>query len=192
MPLRKDAPLVELLSRHVPVDAKEREDLERMRAFAAELPNPFSRAQATAHFTGSAVVVDPPGERVVLLHHGKLKRWLQPGGHADEADGGHLEATALREAHEETGCQVSLHPTAPRPLDVDIHPIPARKDEPGHLHLDVRYLLVAGNPLALAHDPHESFGAQWLSWAEALERADEAPLRRLLEKARAAVGAHAR
>jgi 8-oxo-dGTP pyrophosphatase MutT (NUDIX family) len=172
-----DSSLTELLARHVPADAKEREDLERMRAFAAQLQRPFSRSQPTAHFTGSAVVVDQKGERVVLLHHGKLQRWLQPGGHADEADAGSLEATALREACEETGCRVRLHPSAPRPLDVDIHRIPARKDEPDHLHLDVRFLLIADDPEALAHDPQE---------ASALARADESPLRRLLEKARAA------
>jgi 8-oxo-dGTP pyrophosphatase MutT (NUDIX family) len=180
--------LGELLARHVPADAKERGDLERMRAYAARLERPFSRAQSEAHFTGSAVVVDPAGARVVMVLHGKLKRWLQPGGHADAVDAGRMEATALREAREETGCRVRLHPTAPRPLDVDIHTIPARKDEPEHAHLDVRYLVVAEDPEALAHDPNESSGAQWLSWEEALARADEAPLRRMLEKARAAVG----
>lgn len=179
--------LAELLARHVPTDTKEREDLERMRAFASQLSRPFSRAQPEAHFTGSAVVVDPTGSRVVMLHHGKLRRWLQPGGHADEADAGSMEATALREAQEETGCRVRLHPSAPRPLDVDIHSIPARKDEPEHLHLDVRFLLVAENPEALAYDPAESFGAQWLEWDLALQRADEPALRRLMEKARAAV-----
>lgn len=180
--------LRELLARHVAVDARERGDLERMWDFAARLERPFSRSQAEAHFTGSAVVVDPAGERVALVHHAKLKRWLQPGGHADGADAGSMEATALREAAEETGCRVRLHPTAPRPLDVDIHIIPARKDEPEHAHLDVRYLVVAENPEALAHDPNESFGAQWVTWDDALARADEAPLRRMLEKARAAVG----
>jgi 8-oxo-dGTP pyrophosphatase MutT (NUDIX family) len=183
---KTESSLAELLARHVPTDDKEREDLERMRAFATGLSRPFSRAQPDAHFTGSAVVVDPTGARVVLLHHGKLKRWLQPGGHSDEVDAGSMEATALREAREETGCQVRLHPSAPRPLDVDIHTIPARKDEPQHLHLDVRYLVIADDPEALVHDPAESFGAQWLSWEEALARADEPPLRRLLEKARAA------
>ncbi|MBU8899011.1 NUDIX hydrolase [Corallococcus sp. M34] len=178
------SPLQELLARHVPEDDKEREDLERMRHFAAVLPQPFSRAQAPAHFTGSAVVVDPKGQRLVMLLHAKVKRWLQPGGHAEPADGGRMEATALREAREETGCRVRLHPAAPVPLDVDVHAIPARKDEPGHEHLDVRFLFVADNPEALAHDPAESFGAQWLTWDEALARADEAPLRRLLEKAR--------
>ncbi|RKH55870.1 NUDIX hydrolase [Corallococcus aberystwythensis] len=181
--------LVDLLTRHVPTDDKEREDLARMRRFATSLEAPFSRAQGEAHFTGSAVVVDAAGGRVAMLHHAKLKRWLQPGGHAEAGDAGDMEATALREAREETGCRVHLHPTAPRPLDVDVHVIPARKDEPEHCHLDVRYLVVAEDPEALAHDPAESFGIQWLGWDEALTRADEAPLRRMLLKAREALRA---
>ena len=177
--------LVDLLRGHQAADEKERTDLEAMRRYAETLEAPFARTQREAHFTGSAVVVDPNGERVCLIHHGKLHRWLQPGGHADPADEGSMELSALREANEETGCRVVLHPEAPRPLDVDIHVIPARKDEPEHRHLDVRFLVVARNPEALAHDPNESHGAQWLSWDEALGRADEAPLRRMLLKARA-------
>lgn len=177
--------LLQLLDRHPATDAKEGEDLAAMRRFARSLEAPFSRAQADAHFTGSAVVVTPDGQRVCLVHHAKLHRWLQPGGHADEADGFDIERTALREAREETGCEVALHPRAPRPLDVDVHEIPARKAEALHRHLDVRFLVVAENPERLAHDPNESFGAQWLGWDEALSRADEAPLRRMLLKARA-------
>ncbi|WP_342379047.1 NUDIX hydrolase [Myxococcus stipitatus] len=177
-------PLSALLARHTPEDAKERQDLELMRHHARTLPAPFSRAQLGAHFTGSAVVVDPDGSRVLMVLHGKLHRWLQPGGHSDAVDAGDMEATALREAREETGCRIRLHPTAPRPLDVDVHTIPARRDEPEHLHLDVRYLVYAEDPESLAHDPSESSGAQWLTWEEALSRADEAPLRRMLDKAR--------
>lgn len=172
-----------LLGPHRPADEKERADLDVMRRFADQLDDPFSRSEPEAHFTGSAVVVTPGGDRVCLLHHGKLNRWLQPGGHADAADGT-MALTALREAKEETGCEVALHPAAPQPLDVDVHVIPARKTEPEHRHLDIRFLVVAQNPEALAHDPGESHGAQWLSWDDALARADEAPLRRLLEKAR--------
>jgi 8-oxo-dGTP pyrophosphatase MutT (NUDIX family) len=176
--------LTALLAEHLATDAREAADLEAMREFARTLAQPFSRAQWPAHFTGSAVVVSPDGAQVVLVHHAKLHRWLQPGGHADPADGGELAVSALREAQEETGLDVALHSTAPRPLDVDVHVIPARPDEPEHRHLDVRFLVVARNPQSLAHDPTESFGAQWLGWDEALARADEAPLRRLLEKAR--------
>ncbi|MFL5319471.1 MAG: NUDIX hydrolase [Myxococcaceae bacterium] len=179
--------LRKLLAAHHPTDEKERRDLETMRSRAATLSAPFSRKQPEAHFTGSAVVVTPDGQRVLMLHHAKLNRWLQPGGHADEADLGAMEATALREAREETGCEVELHSSAPRPLDVDVHGIPARKDEAGHDHLDVRFLVVAKNPEAMAHDPNESHGAQWLSWDDALGRADDEALKRLLSKARAIV-----
>ncbi len=171
-----------LLESYAPSDEKEASDLATMRGFAASLSDPFSRAQWPAHFTGSALIIDPAGERVVLVLHAKLNRWLQPGGHAEACDGGDLSKTALREAKEETGLEVE--PVGVGPLDVDVHVIPARRDEPEHRHLDARFLFRAKNPEALAHDPNESHGAQWLTWAEALARADEAPLRRLLMKGR--------
>ncbi len=179
--------LAALLAAFTGEDEKERADLELMRGFSAALAEPFSRSQWPAHFTGSAVVVSPDGKRVVMVLHAKLQRWLQPGGHADAADAGSMAQTALREAREETGLEVTLF--SEEPVDVDVHVIPARKAEPEHRHLDVRYLVVAANPEALAHDPNESHGAQWLTWDEAVARADEAPLRRLLEKARRRVAA---
>jgi 8-oxo-dGTP pyrophosphatase MutT (NUDIX family) len=91
-----------LLAAVVPADDKERADLALMRAQRALLPEPLSRSQPAAHFTGSAVVTD--GRRVALVHHRKLGRWLQPGGHVEANDGDDLLATALREAAEETGC----------------------------------------------------------------------------------------
>jgi 8-oxo-dGTP pyrophosphatase MutT (NUDIX family) len=175
--------LTELLAQVSAEDERERHDLDEMQRFARQLERPFERAQWPAHFTGSAVVVEPQGARVCLIHHRKLDRWLQPGGHAEERDGGLLEVTALREAREETGLSVALHPAAPRPLDVDIHVIPARREEPEHRHLDVRFLVVAENPAALVLDPAEVFGARWLAWDEALSGTDEPALRRLLTKA---------
>jgi len=130
--------------------------------------------------------VDPPGARVLLVHHATLDRWLQPGGHAEATDAGSLLATALREAREETGLRLAVHAAAPCPLDVDVHRIPEAEGEPAHAHLDVRFLVVAAEPDALAHDPAESHGAQWLSWNDALARAGagDPALVRLLEKAR--------
>lgn len=179
------AHLVDLLTAHVPEDDRERADRARMLDWAARLADPFSRAEREAHFTGSAVVVDPDGAHVVLVHHARLGRWLQPGGHAEPADGGDMGRTALREACEETSCAVALHPAAPRAIDLDVHGIPARPTEAAHLHLDVRFLVRAEDPAALAHDPAESFGARWLGWDEALARVDDAALARLLGKARA-------
>lgn len=170
----------------VPADDKERADLALMRAQRVLLPSPLSRSQPAAHFTGSAVVTD--GRRVALVHHRKLGRWLQPGGHAEESDGDDLLATALREAREETGCSVVPHPTAPQPLDVDVHPIPSRGTEPAHLHLDVRFLVLTSEADALRVDPVESHGVRWFELDEAMHRAATPEMKRLLSKARAVLG----
>jgi 8-oxo-dGTP pyrophosphatase MutT (NUDIX family) len=175
-----------LLAAVVPADDKERADLALMQAQSALLARPLSRDQPAAHFTGSAVVTD--GRRVALVHHRKLGRWLQPGGHAEDADNGDLLATALREAEEETGCPVVAHPAAPRPLDVDVHPIPSRGTEPAHLHLDVRFLVLTDRPEALRVDPAESHGVRWFELDEALHLAGTAEMRRLLSKVRAVLG----
>src|SRR5947209_8110553 len=139
-------PLAELLRAHVAADDREEADRCAMLRLADELEQPTSRAQSRAHFTASALVVDPSHERVCLVAHAKLGRLLQPGGHVEPTDLT-LEAAALREAREETQLELELHPTAPRPFDLDIHEIPERPGEPAHFHLHVRYLVVGrGEP----------------------------------------------
>jgi 8-oxo-dGTP pyrophosphatase MutT (NUDIX family) len=142
---RRDV-LVRQLQLHVTVDEQEEGDRCAMLRFALELADPLSRDEPAAHFTASAFVVDESGAQTCLVQHVKLERLLQPGGHIEPTDIS-VEAAALREAHEETALDVELHPTAPRPFDVDIHQIPARPGEPAHFHLDVRYLVVGrGDP----------------------------------------------
>lgn len=53
------------------------------------------------HATGSAFVVNSDLDRVLLMHHRKLDKWLQPGGHADGQED--LFQVAWRETLEETG-----------------------------------------------------------------------------------------
>ncbi len=132
--------LVRLLQAHVAADAREEADRCAMLRLAHELAEPLSRDEPSAHFTASAFVIDEAGARACLVQHAKLGRLLQPGGHVEPGDAS-LEAAAIREAREETALEVELHPTAPRPFDVDIHEIPERPGEPAHFHLDVRYLL---------------------------------------------------
>jgi len=138
--------LVRLLQLHVALDAREEADRVAMLRLAQELAEPLSRDEPSAHFTASAFVIDEVCARTCLVEHAKLGRLLQPGGHVEPGDGS-LEAAAIREAREETALDVDLHPTAPRPFDVDVHEIPDRPGEPAHFHLDVRYLLIGrGEP----------------------------------------------
>src|SRR5260370_36626267 len=112
------------LARHRPAEAEEAADLARIIAFVSAHADPFDRRIAEGHLTASALVVSATGERVLLLHHRKLDRWLQPGGHGDpgETSG---EQVALREAHEEPGLAgTTLHPAAPRRLGGAVNLIP--------------------------------------------------------------------
>ena len=164
--------LVQLLRVHVAADAREEADRCSMLRLAAELADPLSRNEPSAHFTASAFVIDEPCEQACLVSHVKLGRLLQPGGHVEASDAS-LEAAALREAREETELVLELHPTAPRPFDLDVHRIPDRPGEPRHYHLDVRYLLLGrGEPCD---------GAAWYPLGEA---GDES-VARLAAKARA-------
>ena len=176
--------LLESLRAHRAEGPEEEAHRRRILAFAAAHADPFDRHLPEGHLTGSAFVVSPDAAKVLLLHHHKLGRWLQPGGHADpgERDG---ETVALREAMEETGIpDLRLHPSAPRPLDVDVHAIPARGGDPAHLHLDLRYLVLADPAHAPAPANGESRAVRWFAW-DALGGLDlDGGLRRGLAKAR--------
>jgi 8-oxo-dGTP pyrophosphatase MutT (NUDIX family) len=122
-------------------------------------PACLERSCAPGHLTGSAWIVDRPRRRVLLTHHRKLDRWLQLGGHADgDAD---LLAVAVREAQEESGL-ASIRVLSPELFDVDVHLIPARREEPAHLHHDLRFLLEADGdePLVISAESKD------LAWVE--------------------------
>jgi len=131
----------------------------------------FSRANRRGHVTTSALVFDPGLQQMLMIHHGTLKRWLQPGGHHEA--GQSLWASALREVTEETGvAALSAHPhfgTA-MPLDIDSHAIPAnaRKREPAHWHHDYAYLMIAPLDAELRPQLDEVSGVAW-------RRLDELP-----------------
>ncbi|MCE9595751.1 MAG: NUDIX hydrolase [Planctomycetes bacterium] len=132
------------------------------------------RTLQVGHLTASALVVDRTRGAALLTHHKKLDRWLQLGGHCD--GDANLIGVALREALEESGlADLAIDPT---PIDLDIHTIPARKDEPEHLHLDTRFVVFApANSVATASD--ESHALAWFTPAELSRIETDDSVRRL-------------
>lgn len=180
--------LARLLAAHEPADDRERAHLDHVLGFCARWPDPFDRGIEEGHLTGSAFVRDPSG-RILLTHHRRLDIWVQLGGHAEDERAAH--EVAMREAREESGLSdlsfdesLMFADGTPRLLDVDVHRIPARKGEPEHDHLDLRFLLRTSSPESIVANPSETKALEWVSVEEALRRGDPGMRRALMRLAR--------
>lgn len=100
--------------------------------------NPLHRGQfAPGHVTATGLVLHPDGERIAMVFHARLERWLLPGGHVEKEDST-IYAAAAREVQEETGLSVNGGTI----VGVDVHGIPPKiregiKVEPYHQHHDI-------------------------------------------------------
>lgn len=144
------------------------------------LEKAFERTTLPGHITGSAWIVDPATQNVLLTHHAKLNRWLQPGGHADGDE--NIIRVVLREASEETGLNEFRY--SPLIFDIDIHPIPERNGFPAHDHYDIRILLTTSNHLPLTVTA-ESHDLAWLPMDDVMKKVGmNASIDRMLRKTR--------
>ena len=174
--MKKESLLV-LLHVHQAFDAHEQQMLERLTAFVSAHENFYSRELLIGHITASAWIVDEAHSHALLLHHGKLNKWLQPGGHVeDDAD---ILSASIREAREETG--VDVQPFSEKIFDVDIHEIPARPNEPAHFHYDIRFLLVANKAAPLLVSS-ESKDLMWVAIDEIETLTQEESVLRMARK----------
>jgi ADP-ribose pyrophosphatase YjhB (NUDIX family) len=114
-------------------------------------------------------------QRVLLIFHRKLKKWLPPGGHLDPYE--IPSEGACREAKEETGLDIEIIPqenvwidrwnarSFARPYLCLLEEIPAFGDQPAHQHIDFIYL---GRPVGgeeiLNHQ--ETEGMRWFTLEE--------------------------
>ena len=152
--------------------------VERTRQFVRQYPNCFDRSLAVGHITGSAFIVNKERTHILLTHHKKLNRWLQLGGHADgDSD---ILRVALREAEEESGL-TDVHPVMEGIFDVDVHTIPAHKNDAEHYHYDIRYLCEADSriPLIISDESHDLV---WVPVQSILHYTEEQSILRMVYK----------
>lgn len=124
--------------------------------------------------TATAYVLE--NNKVLLIFHRKLKKWLPPGGHLEPnelpSDG------AVREVKEETGLEIELmtqeniwiapRPNGksfPRPYMCLQEEIPEFNGHPAHQHIDFIYV---AKPIGgeLTHNLDETDGMRWFSLQE--------------------------
>lgn len=136
------------------------EEQEFVRRFTDLLfiENCFSRSLLSGHITASAWVLTADHKHVALMHHKKLDKWLQPGGHSDGDE--NVAKVARKELSEEMGI-IDVEPLEDSIFDLDIHRIPARKEVEAHEHFDVRFAFIANSSDQLKKN-HESNKVAWV------------------------------
>lgn len=145
--------VLEDLRAWVPADLGQRALLERYVALlAARGEDALARGGGPEHLTGSCWVLSPDLSRVLLCFHRKGQFWVQTGGHVEARDRS-LAATALREAHEESGIAglrlLGAADGRALPADVDRHELGGAFGT-CRAHWDVGYVAVAPDGAAPA------------------------------------------
>jgi len=170
--------LVQLLQAHRALDEREHAMRDAIIQFVQTYENCAARELQVGHLTGSAWIVDKDLTHTLLTHHRKLNLWVQLGGHVeDDAD---MLSASWREAREESGLQ-DLQLLTPHIFDIDIHTIPARKDEPEHFHYDIRYIFQADRHAELIVS-RESRELAWVALNEIQSLTTEESVLRMARK----------
>lgn len=124
-------------------------------------------------FTASAFIVHK--DQVLLLHHKKLKTWIQPGGHIELNED--PEMALWREIEEETSLSKEVltiidtqkvvlpvqnnatMKSIPMPFDINVH----NYDDAGqHKHIDLCYLMTSNTDI-IEQNITESNDIKWFS-----------------------------
>ncbi len=146
--------------------------------FIATHKNCFERSLEIGHITASAFIVDKKNEKILLLHHKKLNKWLQPGGHCDGEE--NVLKVAIKEVYEETGLKIdSLESDI---FDLDIHTIPSNKTISQHEHFDIRFLFDLDSALQTRIN-EESNQLAWVSVKNLEKYTNENSILRMRKKA---------
>jgi 8-oxo-dGTP pyrophosphatase MutT (NUDIX family) len=133
--------------------------IPRFKSLLTNFSNCYQRALLSGHITASAWIVNANGSAALLIHHKKLDRWLQPGGHADGDE--NVIAVSTKEAEEETGLEL-LRLYDSSIFDLDIHVIPGFRGLNAHFHYDIRFLFIADEQEYYAKN-HESNEIAWFN-----------------------------
>ncbi len=176
--IMKRSLLIKLLQNYNPLDSQELLFKQQILEFVQTYENCFERSLEVGHITASAWLLNKNRSHALLMHHAKLDKWFQLGGHCD---GDHdVRVVALKEAQEESGIMgISL--ILDDIFDVDVHLIPANKKEKEHYHYDIRFLVGVTSDEQIVQN-EESKELRWISKNRADLPTDARSVTRMFEK----------
>lgn len=109
---------------------------EAVLAFVVARPDACRRECEPGHITASTLLLDDAGTHALLTLHPRLGRWVQLGGHCEDADTD-IVAAARREAVEESGvADLSVQPEL---AAIHVHAVTCSLGVPTR-HLDLQFV----------------------------------------------------
>ncbi len=172
--------LIEQLNIYKKSFPDEAETTDKFLEFTSGNMENFWRGFSPGHITASAWVLNHEKLEVLLTHHRRLNKWVQPGGHVEIGED--IISEARREAVEETGID-NIRLLQSEIFDLDIHAIPATAKAPEHFHYDVRYAFVVnGSHEYFVSD--ESHDLKWVDLKKVCLFTDEESVLRMVRKSR--------
>jgi len=128
------------------------------------------------HITASVWIINEDMNKCLLVHHKKLNKWIQIGGHVDDSESAY--DAAVRETKEETGL-VDIKLMGNGIFDISI--FEGMKKGRKHKHYDVIYLFQANeNDKLIISD--ESNELKWININDINRYTNEEEILRLAEK----------
>jgi len=155
----KRTKLLTLLDDYHPQDLQEINAKKQIINFVKENLDCFERTLEIGHVTASCWLLNYDRTKALLMHHKKLNKWVQLGGHCD-GNSDVLEV-AIKEAQEESGI-LEIEPISNEIFDIDVHLSPATLKEKEHYHYDIRFLLGVTRNVDFVKN-EESNELRWIS-----------------------------
>ena len=152
-------PLLTMLESYCPTDRTEQQTKKQITEFITRNNDCFERTLSIGHITASSWLLHKDHSKALLMHHAKLNKWLQLGGHCDSNSD--VIAVAIKEAQEESGIK-AIEALQSSIFDVDIHLIPENSKEKAHYHYDIRFLLHVTSDENISQN-NESKELRWIN-----------------------------
>lgn len=172
--------MISKLEKYHPFDAKESKMHQQVLEFARRVPDCFDDYYPEGHIVAGAWVLDKKQRKIGLVHHKKVHKWLQPGGHSDGSSDTPQEA--LREATEELGID-NLRLANENIFDIDVHTIyeDKKRNLAKHFHFELRFLVLGDSSISPVCSS-ESDEVKWVDLDKVLDYNNEEAMQRFVKK----------
>lgn len=122
--------------------------------------NFYDRNNLNGHITSSCFAIDKTHTKILLVHHKKIEKWLQPGGHWDSVNENYISVfdNAYKELTEEAYGERQIDYkilNGGQAFDLDVH------GNFNHKHYDIGFLLEIDEGIELSVSD-ESLAVEWM------------------------------